>query len=169
MTKAEQARIVACRLRILRHAENEPRQVARTRRYFGISRTAFHRWKKRFDELGEAGLADRPRAPHCSPRATSRAVVSKVLNLRQNYHFGADRIAAYLQRFHQVDIARSTVHRVLVRNDMARLPANQKHRPHRKRWKRYEKALEIPEFCGHWIQHPTTVASNSCGLIPPRC
>jgi transposase-like protein len=104
MTKAEQARIVAWRLRILKYAEEEPRHVAQTCRYFGISRTAFYRWKSRFDELGEAGLADRPRTPHHSPRATTRAVVSKILYLRQNYHFGAGRIAAYLQRFHQVEI-----------------------------------------------------------------
>jgi transposase-like protein len=55
MTKAEQARIVAWRLRILKHAESEPRYVAQTCRYYGISRTAFYRWKKRFDEHGEAG------------------------------------------------------------------------------------------------------------------
>ena len=54
MTKAEQARFVAWRLRILRHAESEPRYVAQTCRYFGISRTAFYRWKKRFDKFGEA-------------------------------------------------------------------------------------------------------------------
>ncbi len=53
MTKAEQARIVAWRLKILRW--DEPRQVARTCRHFGISRTAFYRWKRWFDELGEAG------------------------------------------------------------------------------------------------------------------
>ncbi|MFQ5549430.1 MAG: helix-turn-helix domain-containing protein [Woeseia sp.] len=29
--------------------------MARTCRYFGISRTAFYRWKWRFDEFGEAG------------------------------------------------------------------------------------------------------------------
>jgi transposase len=122
MTKAEQARIVAWRLRILQHAEGEPRQVARACRYFGISRTAFYRWKKRFEELGEGGLADRPRTPDRSPRATPAAVVSKILYLRQNYHFGAGRIAAYLQRFHQVEIARSTVHRILVKNGIPAWP-----------------------------------------------
>ena len=79
MTKAEQARITAWRLRILQHTASEPRQVARTCRYFGISRTAFYRWKRRFDEFGDAGLADRPRTPHRSPRATPPAVVSKIL------------------------------------------------------------------------------------------
>lgn len=95
MTKAELARIAAWRLRIMQHAGGEPRQVARTCRYFGISRTAFYRWKQRFDEFGEACLADRPRTPHRSPRATPPSVVSKILYLRQNYHFGAGRIAAY--------------------------------------------------------------------------
>ena len=79
MTRTEQARIVAWRLRILRHAEDEPRYVAQTCRYFGISRTAFYRWQKRYHELGEAGLADRPRTPHHSPRETLSAVVSKIL------------------------------------------------------------------------------------------
>jgi len=133
MTKAEQVRVTAWRLKILRYSQGEPRQVARTCRHFGISRTAFYRWKKRFDELGEAGLADRPRTPHRSPRATPRVVVSKILYLRQHYHFGAGRIAAYLRRFHQVEIARSSVHRILDRHGMGRLPANQKHQPHRQR------------------------------------
>lgn len=147
MTKAEQERITAWRLRILSWAKDEPRQVARTCRYFGISRTAYYRWKQRFNELGEAGLADRPRTPHRSPRATPPAVVSKIVYLRQNYHFGAGRISAYLSRFHEVKIARSTVHRILVKHGMGRLPANQKHQPHRKHWKRYEKAQP-----GHRLQ-----------------
>ena len=147
MTKAEQARLVAWRLRILQWAQGEPRQVAQTCRRFGISRTAFYRWKKRFEEFGEAGLADRPRTPHQSPRETPREVVSKILYLRQQYHFGAGRIADYLKRFHEVRIARSSVHRILVKHDMGRLPANQKHQPHRKRWKRYEKAKP-----GHRLQ-----------------
>ena len=41
MTKAEQERLVAWRLRILQHAEREPRYVAQTCRYFGISRMAW--------------------------------------------------------------------------------------------------------------------------------
>jgi transposase InsO family protein len=147
MTKAEQARIVAWRLKILNWAKDEPRQVARTCRYFGISRTAFYRWKRRYDEYGTAGLADRSRAPQTSPKATKPAVVEKIVYLRQNYHFGAGRIAAYLHRYHQISIATSTVHRILERHGMGRLPANQKHKAHSKRWKRYEKARP-----GHRIQ-----------------
>jgi transposase InsO family protein len=42
-------------------------------------------------------------------------------------------------RFHELSIATSSVHRILVRHGLGRLPANQKHRPHKQRWKRYEK------------------------------
>jgi hypothetical protein len=66
-------------------------------------------------------------------------VVSKILYLRQHYHFGPGMIADYLKRFHQVSIATSSVHRLLGKYWMSRLPANQKHRPHRTRWTRYEK------------------------------
>jgi hypothetical protein len=42
MTKAEQDRLDAWRLKILNWADGEPRQVARTCRYFGMSRNAFN-------------------------------------------------------------------------------------------------------------------------------
>jgi transposase InsO family protein len=138
MTKAEQVRLTAWRLRVLRQAVDDG-NVAGVCRRFGISRKSFYKWKRRHAEHGDAGLCDRARVPRQSPRATSRDVVSKILYLRQHYHFGAGRIAAYLSRFHQIRIAVSSVHRILTRSGMPRLPANQKHQPHRKRWQRYEK------------------------------
>jgi transposase len=125
---------------VLAYADEASRNVARTCRYFAISRQAFYKWKKRFDEHGEAGLWDRPRAPHHSPRATSREVVSKILYLREHYHFRPGKIADYLKRFYDVSVATSPVHRILGKHGMSRLPANQNHRPHAKRWTRYEKA-----------------------------
>lgn len=83
MTNAELARAQAWRGKVLQYAGEGVRNVARTCRHFGISRQAFYRWKRRFKEHGAAGLCDRPRTPHRSPRATSRDVVSKILYLRQ--------------------------------------------------------------------------------------
>jgi transposase InsO family protein len=147
MTKAEQARLWTWRFKVLQRAGESSRSVARTCRHFGISRQAFYKWKRRFEEFGAAGLYDRPRAPHRCPRATPTVVVSKILYLRQTYHFGPGKIADYLKRFHQIAVARSTVHRILGRHGVNRLPANQKHRPHRERWQRYEKPLP-----GHRLQ-----------------
>ena len=131
-------RLTAWRLRVLQQAADDG-NVARVCRRFGISRKSFYKWKRRRAEQGDAGLCDRARIPRCSPRATASDVVSKILYLREHYHFGAGRIAAYLDRFHSIAIAVSSVHRILTRHGMPRLPANQKHRPHGKRWQRYEK------------------------------
>ena len=50
-------RQVKRRLAIMRHAEEVTGNVAMTCRYYGISRQVFYTWKRRYDELGEAGLA----------------------------------------------------------------------------------------------------------------
>jgi len=147
MTKAEQTRLWAWRCRVIKEGCAGPRSIARTCRHFGISRQAFYRWKRRFEADGESGLWDRSTRPHRSPTAIPADVISKILYLRQHYHFGPGRIADYLKRFHQRTVAVSSVHRVLLRHGMNRLPANQKHRPHAKRWLRYEKPLP-----GHRLQ-----------------
>ena len=86
-------------------------------------------------------------APNRSPTATPREVVSKILYLRQHYHFGPGKIADYLRRFHQQSLAVSSVHRILLRHGMNRLPTSQKHRAHARRWQRYEKLQP-----GFWLQ-----------------
>lgn len=58
MDEREHQRKARHRLAILRHAEEVSGNVAATCRYFGISRQCFYIWKRRYDELGEAGLRD---------------------------------------------------------------------------------------------------------------
>jgi transposase-like protein len=82
MTKAEQARLLAWRLKIFQHAGEGSRRVSHTCRHFGISRKTFYKWKKRYEADGPTGLCDRHCRPHRSPRAFSHEVVSKVLYLR---------------------------------------------------------------------------------------
>src|SRR5262245_7741184 len=105
MTKAELARRLAWRFKVLQEAAAGSRTIARICRHFGISRQTFYRWKRRYAASGEAGLVDRPSTPHRSPRATPPEVVSTILYLRQHYHFGPGRIADYLRRYHQVTLA----------------------------------------------------------------
>jgi transposase len=125
MTKAEQRRVLTWRWKILQQvAEGWP--VARACRHFGSARKTFYKWKKRYEAHGDMGLCDRPRIARLSPRATSADVVQKILYLRERYHFGPGKIADYVHRFHQVTVAKSTVHRILVRHRMNRLPSSQK-------------------------------------------
>jgi transposase-like protein len=79
MTKNEQNRVLAWRLKLLHEASVMPRNVAQACRHFGLSRQAFYKWKARYKAHGEAGLCDRPRVPLHSPQATPREVISKIL------------------------------------------------------------------------------------------
>jgi hypothetical protein len=65
--------------------------------------------------------------------------------VRQHYHFGPGKIADYLKRCHGVSMATSSVHRILGKHGLNRLPANQKHRAHATRWKRYEKPSPVTD------------------------
>jgi transposase len=147
MTERELNREAARRLATIRHAQELTGNVAATCRYYGISRQAFYKWLRRYEELGVEGLRDRSRRPHVSPNATSAEVVGKILYLRKHYHFGPHRIAMYLKRYHDVVISPSGVWRILRRLGMNRLPASQRYRRHVDRWKRYEKPLP-----GHRVQ-----------------
>jgi transposase InsO family protein len=135
------------RLAVLQHAEEISGNVAATCRYYGISRTVFYRWKRRYEDEGIEGLKDRSSSPMHSPNVTSTEVVGKIIHLRQNYHFGPLKIAMYLQRYHDVSISQSGVWRILKRLDMNRLPTSQRYKKQSTRWKRYEKQRP-----GHHVQ-----------------
>ncbi len=51
MTKTEQNRVLAWRLKVLREASAAPRNVAQTCRHFGLSRKAFYKWKARYEAV----------------------------------------------------------------------------------------------------------------------
>ena len=157
MTKAEQTRRMAWRFKVLQRACERSRNVARTCRHFGISRQAYYRWKRRFEAHGAAGLSDRPSTPHRSPSATPREVISKILYLRQTYHFGPGRIADYLKRFHQRSLAVSSVHRILVRHDMNRTIQRAAHR-------RVSGNFSSRQCCRPQFTHTTTGALARSGL-----
>jgi transposase InsO family protein len=147
VTEKELARAAAHRLAIIRHAQEVTGNVSMTCRYFGITRQAFYKWLRRYEEQGVEGLRDRSRRPHVIPHETKPEVVSKIVYLRQHYHFGPHKIAMYLKRYHDIEVSPSGVWRILKRLDMSRLPASQRYRRHVDRWKRYEKPLP-----GHRVQ-----------------
>jgi transposase InsO family protein len=53
-----QVRKVKARLRMLQHAQRVSGSVSQTCRFFGVSRSLYYIWKKRFDSKGLAGLRD---------------------------------------------------------------------------------------------------------------
>lgn len=139
MSKRELDRLQAWRLGIIRHALEVTKNVAKTCRYYGISRSTFYKWLERYQEEGEGGLRDRSRRPLHSPKATKMEIVAKIIYLRENYHFGPFKIQMYLERYHDIKITKSGVWRILKRLNMNLLPSSCRYRKHEERWKRYEK------------------------------
>lgn len=88
MTERVLDRHAAHRLAIIRHAQELTGNVAKTCRYYGISRQVYYKWLRRYEEGGLEALRDRSSRPHVSPKATRVDVVGKIIYLRQTYHFG---------------------------------------------------------------------------------
>lgn len=105
MDEREQQRKMRHRLGVLWHAEEVSGSVAATCRYYGISRRCFYKWKHRFTEFGEEGLRDRFSVPHRSPNQTKSEIVGKIIYLRSSYHFGPQKTAMYLRRYHGIEIS----------------------------------------------------------------
>ncbi|MFZ6017935.1 MAG: helix-turn-helix domain-containing protein, partial [Nitrospirota bacterium] len=122
MSKKEILRNQRWRLGVIRHAEEVTKNIAKTCRYFGISRSIFYRWYERYQRYGVEGLRDRSRRPLKSPKATKEEVIAKIIYLRKNYHFGPWKIQMYLKRYHDITISGPGVYRILKRLGMNRLP-----------------------------------------------
>jgi transposase InsO family protein len=140
-------RMIRMRLAWFRYTAEVSHKVAKTCRYYGISRTTYYRWYQRYQELGEEGLRDQSRRPHSHPRATPWEVAEKILYLRRYYHFGPWKIKMYLRRYHGMTLSSPTIWRILKQAAVNRLPTSMRYRPHRERFKRYEKPLP-----GHQLQ-----------------
>ena len=91
---------------------------------WGVPRSTFYRWKEAYAEQGDAGLIRKKPVAKSHPRQLGPEVVEKILHLRQQYHFGPQRITWYLERYHGVTTSCSSVYRTLVRQGLSRLPRN---------------------------------------------
>ena len=91
------------------------RPAAHVAAEMGVSRATAYKWVARYRCEGTAGLMDRSSRPHRSPHRTDPAIEAQIIALRRDRRLGPARIAAVLE------LAPSTVHRVLTRHGMPRL------------------------------------------------
>ena len=80
-----------------------------------VSRTTIHKWLRRYQAEGEAGLEDRSSRPHRSPRQTPPDLVGAILASRVARRWGPHRIGPL------VGVAPSTAYAVLARTGFSRL------------------------------------------------
>ena len=97
---AELSREARKRLQWFDHYLAHGRHAALTCRYFGISREAFYRWKRRYDPQDLATLEDRSHRPHRRRRPTwTAAQAERVRRWREQYpRWGKDKLAVLLRR-----------------------------------------------------------------------
>ena len=103
------------RLRLARCIVKDGWPLRRAAERFQVSVTCAQRWARRYRELGEAGMVDRPSRPVHSPRRLPQRRERRIINLRVTRRWGPARIAAHLR------MAASTVYAVLRRYQLARL------------------------------------------------
>jgi len=105
------------RLLLVRRVRDQGMPVAHVAKAMGISRQCAHRWVKRFDEEGPAGLEDRSSRPHRSPRRTDPRSERRVLAARRKHRCGPAQLARLS------GVPERTVSRVLRRAGVPRLAA----------------------------------------------
>jgi transposase InsO family protein len=102
---------------------------------FEVSRPTGYLWLKRYREQGIAGISERSRRPHLSPRQTGVEHEERVVELRQRYpDWGARKLQVLLGRA-GVRLPASTIHRILLRRGLVRIEDR-----HRRALQRFERA-----------------------------
>ena len=89
--------------------------ITATAERFQVDAKTVRKWRDRFLAEGSAGLMDRSSRPHSSPNRTSAERQKRVMVLRRQRRWGADRIG------HALELAPSTVQRILNEAGLGRL------------------------------------------------
>ena len=113
------------KLNVINYAEKIG-NINKACRHYGVSKTIYYRWLKRYKKEGEDGLIDQKSCPENPSSRTPIEVEEKVIYLRKKYHFGQERIYLYLKRYLNIQTSESSVYRILKRNGISRLPKNTK-------------------------------------------
>jgi putative transposase len=105
------------KLQFIERASAPESNISALCREYGISRQTGHKWLRRFQTQGYAGLEDESRRPHSSPLSTGEEIVIRILELRDQHNtWGPDKISRVLRRtLGEEAPSKSTVARILRR------------------------------------------------------
>ena len=67
---------------------------------YEVARKTVYKWLERHDAAGVAGLADRSRTPHASPRQVSNEVIEHIVAARQRWNWGPRKLRVKLVQAH---------------------------------------------------------------------
>lgn len=148
----------------------------------GVARQTLGKWHERWSVEGEQGLLDRSSRPATSPKQTPIEIEDRVEELRRSHKLGPVQLMGLL-RAEGIELASSTIYRVLLRRGISRLRdldvsgADLREPVNRYEWARpgdmvhvdVKKLGRIPDGGGHRIhgrgspQHRATVRARTRG------
>jgi transposase InsO family protein len=152
----------------LEQAHMEGANLSAVCRRFGISRKTAYKWLKREREGGPAGLVDRSRRPHRSPRQSDETTEAQVLAVRQHHPaWGGRKIRRVLQNAGAERVpAASTITAILHRHQQIDPEQAQKHTPFQRFEREQPNELWQMDFKGYFALtaggycHPLTVIDD---------
>jgi transposase InsO family protein len=104
---------------------------------YGVSRQSVHAWLGRYRDEGPPGLEDRSHKVHAHPWQVPAEVESAVCELRRVHRkWGPKRLVFEMGRRGHGTVTRSTVYRVLVRNQLIEPRSRRRRRQDYVRWER---------------------------------
>ena len=121
MSHANAALTPRARLRLARLVVDQGWPVARAAERYDVAWPTAKRWADRYRQDGEAGMVDRSSRPRRQPTRTPEPVKRKIVHLRWKRRLGPVGIG------HELGLAPSTVHAVLVRCRLNRLSHVDRH------------------------------------------
>jgi transposase InsO family protein len=108
------------RVRFVVAAHRQEKPIAELCREFGISRPVGYEWLRRYRAGGVEAIAECSRRPQHSPRRKDEGVEQQVIAVRHRYpDWGARKLRVLLQE-QGVELARNTIHRILLRHGLVR-------------------------------------------------
>lgn len=130
------------KLLIIQLIEKFNKNVKKELKEFGVARSTYYSWKKKYDLDGEEGLKRKKPVARNHPKKISQQVIDKVIELRTAYQLGSIRITWYLERYHDIKKSESSVTRILKKKGLNRLPKSASRRTvHTKRY-----AKKVPGY-----------------------
>src|SRR5258707_215775 len=94
---------------------------------YGVSRQSVHAWLSRYRDEGPPGLEDRSHEVHAHPWQIPAELESAICELRRAHRkWGPKRLVFEMGRRGLGTVARSTVYRVLVRNQLIEPPSRRR-------------------------------------------
>jgi len=108
------------RVEFVVRAVSQKETMAGLCRAFGVSRPTGYRWRKRYEQAKSfTALHEISRRPHRSPQRSNTGIEERVVELRQQYGWGAKKMAVLLSEA-GTEMPVITIHRILKRRGLVR-------------------------------------------------